>query len=145
VPLGRPLSDIVKPTALMIRPDQPNARQNRRYVWAIIHGIDPPLDVTTRVRVFCNCQELTARTGPDDPSYTTSVSFFGSERSSHGGPSGHSPGGASVCLDLTPALAHLDPPRLRADRLTVQLLPQCQNSEINVSNVRPRRVEIVII
>ena len=40
----------------------------------------------------------------------------------------------------------MDHPRsLRTDRLTVQLLPNCANSEANVSNVRPRRVEIVIL
>ena len=29
--------------------------------------------------------------------------------------------------------------------LTVQLLPHCSNSETNVSNIRPRRVEVVIL
>ena len=43
-------------------------------------------------------------------------------------------------------LARMDHPRsLRSDRLTVQLLPQCSNSEANVSNIRPRRVEVVIL
>ena len=52
----------------------------------------------------------------------------------------------SVYVDLTQALARLDHPRsLRADRLTVQLLPHCSNSEANVSNIRPRRVEVVIL
>jgi hypothetical protein len=34
---------------------------------------------------------------------------------------------------------------LRSDRLTVQLLPHCSSSENNVSNIRPRRVEVVIL
>ena len=123
-----------------------DARKNRRYVWAVVHDIELPLDVTTRVRVFCNCQELNARTNLDDPTYATSLSFFGGEHGSHSGRTiERGRGSASVCVDLTPALARLDPPRLRADRITVQLLPQCLNSEVNVSNVRPRRVEIVII
>src|SRR5258708_40266612 len=63
VPLGRPLLDIVGPSALSIRPEQRDARQNRRYIWAVVHEIEPPLDFTTRVRVFCNCHELTAPTG----------------------------------------------------------------------------------
>ena len=55
-------------------------------------------------------------------------------------------GGASVYIDLTQALARMDHPRsLRSDRLTVQLLPHCSNSEANVSNIRPRRVEVVIL
>ncbi|MEI8152283.1 MAG: hypothetical protein WCG92_11865 [Hyphomicrobiales bacterium] len=37
------------------------------------------------------------------------------------------------------------PRSLRSDRLTVQLLPHCANSESNVSNIRPRRVEVVIL
>ena len=56
------------------------------------------------------------------------------------------PAGTSVYVDLTQALARMDHPRsLRADRLTVQLLPNCSNSEANVSNIRPRRVEVVIL
>jgi hypothetical protein len=49
-------------------------------------------------------------------------------------------------VDLTPTLARLEnPASLRSDRLTVQLLPHCSNSETNVSNIRPRRVEVVIL
>ena len=55
-------------------------------------------------------------------------------------------GGSSVCIDLTPALARMDHPRhLRGDRLTVHLLPSCANPEANVSNIRPRRVEVVAL
>jgi len=51
-------------------------------------------------------------------------------------------GGSSMYIDLTQALARLDH---RSDRLTVQLLPHCSSSEANVSNIRPRRVEVVIL
>ena len=37
------------------------------------------------------------------------------------------------------------PQSLRSDRLTVQLLPHCSSSEAHVSNIRPRRVEVVIL
>ena len=104
-----------------------------------------PLDVTTRLRVFCNGGDVTSRTRLSDPSYATSVSFFGSEHMRHGGGEGGH-GAASVCVDLTPAFARMEQPRhLRSDRLTVQLLPHCTNSEANVSNIRPRRVEVVIL
>jgi tyrosinase len=147
VPLGRPLGDIVGPMALAFRPDRPDAMKYRRYVWAVIHGIEPPLDATTRVRVFTNCHELSARTRLDNPSYTTSLSFFGGHHAGHDANAGpRDTAGASVCVDLTPALARMDHPRsLRGDRLTVQMLPTCSNDEANVSNVRPRRVEVVIL
>jgi tyrosinase len=146
VPLGRPLGDILGAQALAFRPDRPDAKQNRRYVWAALRDIEQPLDATTRLRVFVNCHELTPRTRLDDPSYANSVSFFGNEHASHDGAIEQSPRGASVYIDLTQALARMDHPRsLRADRLTVQLLPNCSNSEANVSNIRPRRVEVVIL
>ena len=151
VPLGRPLGDILGPQALAFRPDRPDAKKYRRYVWAVLRDIEQPLDATTRVRVFANCHDLSPRTRLDHPSYATSVSFFGGEHASHGdagerGQVERSNGGASVYVDLTQALARMDHPRsLRADRLTVQLLPHCSNSEANVSNIRPRRVEVVIL
>jgi tyrosinase len=146
VPLGRPLGDIVGPQAFAMRPDRADDKKLRRYVWAFLRDVDSPLDTTTRVRVFCNCHELSPRTRIDDPSYATSVSFFGGEHGSHaGGGFDRGPGGA-ICIDLTQALGRLDHPRsLRADRLTVQLLPNCANGEANVSNIRPRRVEVVIL
>jgi tyrosinase len=144
VPLGRPLGDIVGPQAFAFRPDRPEAMKYRRYVWAVLRDIDQPLDTTTRVRVFCNSREVSVRTQLSDPGYATSVSFFGGGHGDHGGED--VPRGASVCVDLTSTLARLDDPRvLRGDRLNVQLLPHCSNSEANVSNIRPRRVEIVIL
>ena len=153
VPLGQPLGDIVGPAAMAYRPDRPdgaqNRRQDRRYVWGVIRGVARPRDLTTRVRVFCNCHELTPRTGVDDPSYATSFSFFGGHDGNRGagGHSGHGEGGeASLCVDLTPALARMDNPRsLRSDRLTVQLLPTCANREAELSAVRTRCVEIVVL
>jgi hypothetical protein len=146
VPLGRPLGDIVGAQAFASRPDRPIAKQNRRYVWAALRDIEQPLDTTTRMRVFVNCHELSPRTRLSDPSYATSVSFFGSEHANHGDAGEHGPAGASMYIDLTQALARMDHPRsLRSDRLTVQLLPHCSNSEANVSNIRPRRVEVVIL
>ena len=149
VPLGRPLGDIVGEQAFAFRPDRPAAKRSGRYVWAALRGIEQPLDATTRVRVFVNCHELSPRTRLSDPSYATSISFFGGEHASHGGMGGQAErgaGGASMYVDLTQALARMDNPRsLRADRLTVQLLPNCSNTEANVSNIRPRRVEVVIL
>ncbi len=83
VPLGRPLGDIVGAQALAFRSDRPDAQRHRRYVWAGLRDIEPPLDVTTRVRVFVNCHELSPRTGLNDPSYATSISFFGGEHLVH--------------------------------------------------------------
>jgi len=143
VPLGRPLGEILGPYALAFRPDRPDVKKYRRYVWAALRGIEPPLDATTRLRVFVNCHELSPRTRLSDPSYANSVSFFGGAHAGHGEAVA---GGSSVYVDLTHTLARLDHPRsLRADRLTVQLLPSCSNSDANVSNVRPRRVELVIL
>ena len=143
LPFGRALGDIVGPQAFAFRPD---ARKYRRYVWAVLRDIEPPLDVTTRVRVFANCQELSPRTRLDHPSYATSISFFGGEHAAHASAAERSFGSASVYVDLTPTLARMEHPRgLRADRVTVQLLPTCANGEPNVSNIRPRRVEVVIL
>ena len=143
VPLGRLLTDIVNPAAFTANASQPSVRADRRYVWAVVHDVELPLDKTTRVRIFCNCQELNARSGPNDPAYATSLSFFGGD---HGHGNGESaPRTSSVCVDLTPALARFEPERLQIDRLTVQLLPECQNREAHASDVRPRRVEIVVI
>ena len=144
--LGRPLGEIVGQQAFASHPGQPVAQNSRRYVWAVLRDIEQPLDVTTRLRVFCNCPELSPRTRLNDPSYATSVSFFGREHGNHDGPAARGPGGASVYVDLTPTLARMDQPHsLRSDRLTVQLLPSCANGEAHVSNIRPRRVEVVIL
>ncbi len=143
LPLGRPLGDIVGAQAFAMRPD---AKKYRRYVWAVLRDIEQPLDVTTRVRVFANCHDLSPRTRLDHPSYATSVSFFGSEHANHYAAGDRSTAGMSMYVDLTPTLARMDhPASLRSDRLTVQLLPHCSNSETNVSNIRPRRVEVVIL
>jgi tyrosinase len=140
VPLGRSLADFVSPESLAFQPGEAGSKQNRRYVWAFVHDIEAPLDATTRVRVFCNCKELSTRIGPDHPSYATTVSFLGGDHAGHGD-FGRPAGLGSICVDLSPALAR----NLRGDRLTVQLLPHCSNNEANVSNFRPRRVEVVIL
>jgi tyrosinase len=143
VPLGRPLGEIVGPQAFAFRPDRPAAMKYRRYVWAVLRDINQPIDITTRVRVFCNSKEISPRTQLSDPGYATSVSFFGGH-AGHGGD--RASAGASVCVDLTAALARMEGQRaLRGDRIDVQILPHCGNSEANVSNIRPRRVEIVIL
>ena len=55
-------------------------------------------------------------------------------------------GGASLCIDLSQPLARMGQPRgPRTDRLTVQLLPRCESNETHVSNIRPRRVEVVVL
>jgi tyrosinase len=145
LPLGRPLGEIVGPMAFAFRPDRPDAKKYRRYVWAALRDIERPLDSTTRVRVFCNSPELSPQTPLDHPGYATSVSFFGAEHASHGAAEPGA-GGPSIHVDLTPTLARMDHPEtLRSDRLTVHLLPHCANSENNVSNIRPRRVELVIL
>jgi tyrosinase len=147
VPLGRPLVDIVGPQAFAMRADREADRGLRRYVWAYLYGVDEPLDATTRVRVFLNCQELSGRTLLSDPSYATSLSFFGGAHEGHEARAEAGRGNDSaICVDLTQALSRLDHHRgMRADRLNVQLLPHCIDSEMNVANIKPRRVEIVIL
>lgn len=140
VPLGRPIQQIVQPADLAIGAGGRNAGHRRRYVWAFVHDIEPPLDKATRIKLFCNCQELTPQTPTDDPSYLTSMSFFGGEHS-HDGGTGTSNG--SACIDLAPALARAD--QLSSDRLTLQFAPNGMNNEPNVSNTRPKRVEVVIL
>ena len=132
---------------MALRPGRPEGARDRRYVWAVIRGIAPPPDATTRVRVFCNCHDLMPSTRLDHPSYSTSFSFFGDHR---GGAAdahaSHGNSGASVCVDLTPALARMGNPRtLRSDRVTVQLLPQCASSQAQASAVRARCVEVVVL
>jgi tyrosinase len=140
VSLGRPIDQIIAPAVLGAATDGKNSSQSRRYVWAFVHDMEPPLDATTRVRLFCNCQELTPRSSMDDPSYVTSVSFFGAQ---HSHDSRTLVGGGSVCVDLAPALARAE--RLTGDRVTVQFLPSCSNNEPNVSNTRPKRLAVVVL
>ena len=67
--------------------------------------------------MFVNCHELSPRTGLNDPSYATSISFFGGEHVGHdeAGGRGHSAAmAASVYIDLTQALARLDHPGVSA-------------------------------
>lgn len=144
VPLGRPLGEIVSMAAMQPRPAR--QRREQRYVWAIIRDVEPPLDAATRVRVFCNCVDLSPRTSVADRSYATSWSFFGGEHAGHDALAQAGAGeGVSVCIDLTPALTRMDARHYRGDRLTVQFLPSGDSSEAHVSHVRPRRVEIVVI
>jgi tyrosinase len=146
VPLGRPLGEIVGPQAFAFRPDRPESMKYRRYVWAVLRDLESPLDSTTRLRVFCNSRDVSARTQLSDPGYATSVSFFGGNHADHGGSGELASRGGSVCVDLTAALARMEDQRgLRGDRITVQLMPHCTNNEANVSNIRPRRIEVVIL
>lgn len=145
VPLGRTLGEILGPQALAYRPDRPELKHYRRYVWAVLRDVEMPLDSTTRVRVFTNCQDLSPRTRLDHPSYTTSLSFFGSEHANHFAAQGRGNHDMSMYVDLTQALWRLDARSARSDRLTVQLVPHCANDESNVSNIRPRRIEVVIL
>lgn len=145
VPLHRSLGEMLGQGAQLGPPSGgTDDRRNRRYVFAFMHDIELPLDPTTRVQTFVNCSELTPQTPIGDQSYATGVSFFGSEHSRHGAAANS--GGASLCIDLSQPLARMGQPRgPRTDRLTVQLLPRCDNSEAHVSNIRPRRVEVVIL
>src|SRR5262249_48301871 len=132
VPLGRTLGEILGPHALAYRPDRPELKHYRRYVWAVLRDVEMPLDATTRVRLVTNCHNLNSRPRLDHPSYTTSVSFFGSEHASHFAAQGRGTNGMSMYVDLTQALWRLDAQGARSDRLTVQLLPHCANNETNV-------------
>jgi tyrosinase len=145
VPLHGSLGDILGHAARLGPPSgEANDRRNRRHVFAFMHDVELPLDPTTRVQTFVNCAGLTPQTRIDDQSYATGVSFFGSEHSRHGAPA--DAGGASLCVDLSQPLARMGQPRgPRTDRLTVQLLPRCESNEAHVSNIRPRRVEVVIL
>jgi hypothetical protein len=148
VPLGRPLGELVGSAAMAFRPDRPEAMRDRRYVFAVIHGVEPPPDATTRVRVFCNNRGLSPNARLEDPSYATSFSFFvghggAGAREAHAAAHGE---GASICVDLTPSLARMEHPQsLRSDRLTVQLLPTCDNHQAELTAVRTRCVEVVIL
>jgi hypothetical protein len=145
VPLHRTLSEMLGQEAqLSPAAGEADDRRNRRYVFAFMHDIELPLDPTTRVQTFVNCSELTPQTPIGDQSYATGVSFFGSEHSRHGAAANS--GGASLCVDLSQPLARMGQPRgPRTDRLTVQLLPRCESNESHVSNIRPRRVEVVVL
>jgi hypothetical protein len=145
VPLHRTLSEMLGQEAqLGPAAGEADDRRNRRYVFAFMHDIELPLDPTTRVQTFVNCSELTPQTPIGDQSYATGVSFFGSEHSRHGAAANS--GGASLCVDLSQPLGRMGQPRgPRTDRLTVQLLPRCESNEAHVSNIRPRRVEVVVL
>ena len=151
VPLSRSLGEMLGQDAVLgAASGGPETRGNRRYVFAFLHDVDLPLDAATRLRTFVNCQDLTPRTPIDDQSYATSASFFGSEHAQHGGASGSghgtSTGGGSLCIDLSQTLARMGQPRgPRTDRLTVQLLPSGNSGKSHASNIRPRRVEVVIL
>ena len=130
-------------------PSRPAGRpkQNRRYVWAALRDIEQPLDATTRVRVFCQLPRTHAAHAPRRSELCDQRQLLRRRaRQPRRRPVNAAWTGASVYIDLTQALARMDHPRsLRSDRLTVQLLPHCSNSEANVSNIRPRRVEVVIL
>ncbi len=149
VPLGRPLSELIHPSALAAsNVSTPGARSRRQRVWATIRDIDPPSDLNTRLRVFVNCGELSATTDATNPHYATSVSFFGGGHVHHRG--GHARGmgtsGACVSVDLTPALSRISRTKqFPNDRIVVQMLPVCPTGTPTGSNVRPRRVDIAII
>jgi tyrosinase len=146
VPLARPLGEIANAAALTLRPDRAAALRDRRHVWAVIRGIAPPPDRSTRVHVFCNCRTLTPATPLTHPSYATSFSFFAARGGGrYGAHAGHG-AGVSVCVDLTPAVARMQMPRHgRGAELAVQLLPACNNRDPAASAVRPDCVEIVVL
>lgn len=157
VMLGRPLGDVLNPAALAaVRAPRQGKRERhvtRQCVWATMRDIEPPRDPNTRVRVFVNCSDLSPGTPLSDPSYVTSLSFFGAEHMMHAGAGGahaaHAqmgPGGACVSVDLTPALARMSRTKsFHDDKIVVQMMPVCAQGDAAGSIVRPRRVEIAII
>ena len=64
-------------------PDQPDAKHHRRYIWADLRDIEPPLDATTRVRVIVNATSYRRAPGLNDPSTRPASSFFGGEYIGH--------------------------------------------------------------
>lgn len=152
VPLGRPLSDYVRPAAAQTQTSSGAGRRERQCVFAVLRDIEAPADPSTRVRVFVNRDGVDARTRTADPHYVTTLSFFGAGHGAHdsGGHRGHraqaAPATTSVCIDLAPALSRLQGTRyVRNDRLVVQLMPICRYANPTTSVVRPRRVEIAIL
>jgi tyrosinase len=154
VPLGRPLSDVLKPEP-MAAASPLERRPYRQCVWAVLRDCDAPTDPSTRVRVFVNRDGSDPRARSSDPHYVTSLSFFGAghgdHHAQHGGHHRHhappSPAATtSIAIDLTPALSRLRGTRhVRTDKLTVQLMPYCRRANKSTSVMRPRRVEIAIL
>jgi hypothetical protein len=132
--LGQSLNDVVGPD-----PDAPPPRR----IWATIRDMEPPKDRTTRLHVFANAEDLSARTRLDHPSYATSVSFFSGSHGQHSGGPGY-----SVSVDLTPTLRRMARDRARGlqnNQVVLQMMPVCRGADSTASAVRPRRVEVVII
>jgi len=71
-----PLGDIVGAQALAFRPDRPDAKHHRRYIWADLRDIEPPARRHHPRPRDRQCHELSPRTGLNDPSYATSISLF---------------------------------------------------------------------
>lgn len=155
VPLGRPLSKVVRPAPLP-SPSAAGRRRDRQRVFAVLRDIEAPTEPSTRVRVFVNRDGVDAAAGAADPHYVTCLSFFGAGHGAHDTNGRHGrhtsrPAQAavattSVSIDLTPALSRLHGTRhLRTDKVVVQLMPICRYGNALTSIVRPRRVEIAIL
>lgn len=142
VPLRGDMGRVIGTGAPAYGSARPDRRRDRRFVFAVICDMADPRDASTRVRVFCDSGNLSARARSGDPGYVTSISFFPHGRAG-AGHSRHGGGGGSYCVDLTHALAGGG--GLRDGRLTLQLLPECANASPGAADVRPGGLEIVVI
>lgn len=143
VPLGRDINDVIR-----VPPARPSGSMTHFLVGASqriianIQGMMPPRDKKTRIRVFLNRDNLSPLIPVSDPHYVTSFSFF--EGNDHG--HGHSDEGTNVSVDLTTTLAQIArQQRLLGDKIVVQLMPNSASSDLADSEIRPTRVELIII
>jgi tyrosinase len=154
VPLGRPLSEVIK-GGPMAAASPLERRRDRQRVYAVLRDCEAPTEPTTRVRVFVNREGVDTSARSSDPHYVTTLSFFGAghgdHHAQHGGQHGNHAqpaigGSTSISLDLTPALTRIRTTKqFRTDKIVVQIMPHCRYANPATSVVRPRRVEVAIL
>ena len=146
VPLHRPLGEMLGQEARL------GPARGRRRTTAATAAMSSPSCMTSSCRSTpargcrhsSTAPNLRRRPGSTTRAMQRASACSASEHSRHGAPADS--GGASLCIDLSQTLARMGQPRgPRTERLTVQLLPRCESNEAHVSNIRPRRVEVVIL
>jgi tyrosinase len=109
---------------------------------------EPPASTTSpQVRVFLNCDYLSAETPPVDPHYVGSFAFFPGGTDAHGGHSHLDTSGDAFrfAFDLTmPLIALRAAGRLPTDQLVLQVQPVANGTGEDLGPVKVRSVELAV-
>lgn len=111
----------------------------------VLEGVKRPVGKNVALRVFINCKNPGIGTPIDDPSYVSTIGFFGDEHDNHGA-SGSETAGRSYSLDATETLARLSAVgAYNGTNIDVALVPFGIRGKTTNEVLRPAKIALIAI